>query len=181
MALIAWQIVGCILLADFLTGLGHWFEDTYSVPTWPILGRIIAEPNINHHLQPNEMAPTFWERNKWQLIPAWVFLIGLATISLLTWEIALIINALALGNETHSWCHKKVSNPLITLLQDMGISINPRQHHKHHKHPYEKTFCTLTNFVNPVVDRLQLWRFLEWIIAKLGIPPKRGTEQRNFV
>lgn len=180
-ALIAWEFVACILLADFLTGLGHWFEDTYSLPTWPILGRLIAEPNINHHLNPQEMAPTFLSRNWFQLVPACLFLLILWQISCLNWQVTVVISFLALGNETHAWCHLRNRNPLVRFLQEMGIAISVKNHNVHHKDPYTKAYCTLTNWVNPIVDRLYVWTLLEKIIAFFRIYPKRGSEERNFV
>lgn len=180
-ALLAWEAIACILIADFLSGLGHWFEDTYSVPTWPFLGRIIAEPNINHHINPSEMAPTFIGRNWFQLVPACIFLAILYSFGLLSWQISVVTVFLALANETHAWCHMRNKNRLIAFLQEMSLVITVKNHNVHHKDPYTRAYCVITNWINPIVDRLYLWSFLEYFISIFGIYPKRGTEERDFV
>ena len=49
--LIPAQIIGGLLLADFISGLFHWFEDRYGNPDWPVLGHTIRQ-NQQHHFTP---------------------------------------------------------------------------------------------------------------------------------
>ena len=42
-------IVACIFAADLITGLVHWWEDTYGDPDWPVIGEHVVRPNIEHH------------------------------------------------------------------------------------------------------------------------------------
>ena len=50
------NVLAVLLLADFITGLAHWFEDAYAQDEWPILGPLIARPNIIHHHDPRRIA-----------------------------------------------------------------------------------------------------------------------------
>ena len=46
-------ILYCVLIADFITGFFHWFEDTYITLDWPTLGETVGEDNITHHVKPH--------------------------------------------------------------------------------------------------------------------------------
>ncbi len=39
-------VVAVVLMADFVTGLGHWFEDRYCDRSWPIIGQFICGPTL---------------------------------------------------------------------------------------------------------------------------------------
>ena len=55
------QILLGVLLADLISGIVHWFEDTYGDPNWPIIGLTVMLPNILHHEDPLKFtkAPLF--------------------------------------------------------------------------------------------------------------------------
>ena len=42
------ELIGAVLVADFLSGLFHWLEDAYGREDWPITGRLVTKPNILH-------------------------------------------------------------------------------------------------------------------------------------
>lgn len=97
----------------------------------------------------------------------------------LTWQFALISVLASMGNEIHAWSHRRPSNTLIRLLQDMKLLISPEQHAKHHRKPYDKCYCTITNWVNPILDGIQFWRALEFCIGLIGIKTKRLSPERS--
>lgn len=179
-----WQIVLCIVAADFLTGLGHWFEDTYGLPTWPIIGKEVIEPNIEHHEHPGWIGTmsTLISRNYQTVVPA-AFVAVAAVWYLGDWGfyLALVAVLASLGNEVHAWCHRGNNSRVILFLQNIGLAQSPRQHAKHHRPPYDKYYCTLTNFTNEVLEAIHFWRGLEFVIAKCGVHPKRMSPERRGV
>jgi uncharacterized iron-regulated membrane protein len=176
-------IIACVLVADFISGLIHWWEDTYGLPTWPVIGRLVIEPNIDHHLNPGLMGTMagFADRN-YQPVLAALAVTGLAWLAgWFSWPLAAIAVMASLGNESHYWSHRGGNGPIVRFLHDACLVITPQQHAKHHKPPYDKYFCTITNLVNPVLERICFWKLLESLLLRAGLAPKRMTEPRKFV
>lgn len=178
------KIFLCIFIADFVTGLLHWLEDTYGLPTWPIIGQEVIEPNIQHHEHPGWIGSmsTIVSRNYQTMIPA----TAAAMLAIWAWGsfgcyFALTVVLAGLGNEVHTWCHRS-NGRLISFLQGIGLAQSPRQHAKHHRAPFDSYFCTLTNFTNECLELVNFWRGLEWAVSKaLGIHPKRMSPERRGV
>lgn len=179
--MVALQIISCILLADFLSGLFHWIEDAYGRPSWPILGKLIILDNIHHHKHPTDMGATLCSRN---VIPV-SLVCGCGSLAFLlgafSWQLGLVLTVLGFSNETHAWCHGKGWRPLARLLQEMGLVLSPIQHGHHHRDAHTTDYCTITNLVNPVLDRLHFWGALEYGLACIGIYPQRFSEEREWV
>ena len=175
------QILLCILIADFLTGLFHWLEDTYGLPTWPLIGESVIVPNIDHHRNPGFIGhmSTFISRNYQPFVIALGFIIFFWAIGYLSWTIALTAVLASLGNEVHTWNHSGTKNPFIRFLWDTGLIQSKKQHAMHHIPPYTKYYCTLTNVTNAILEVLNLWRGLEWVIGLVGIKPKRMSPERD--
>lgn len=174
------SVLVCILIADFLTGAVHWAEDTYGVPTWPLLGASVIEPNIRHHAEPTHFLMGSFVSRNYQVI-AFV-LLSTAIVYLtgwLTWQVTLVACITSMGNELHAWTHRRPRSRIVRLLQDMKLIITPEQHAKHHRKPYDTNFCTVTNWLNPVLDTCKFWRGLELAIAMCGVHPARLTEARG--
>lgn len=175
------QVIMCVLVADFMTGLVHWVEDTYGVPSWPIIGKLVIEDNIEHHRRPNLIGKmgTFFSRN---LQPT---ILGLITISIFLafgvfcWQILLVSFLAAMGNEVHAWNHRRNNHWLIGSLQRSGLIQSRHQHNLHHKPPYDKYYCTLTGVTNEILEMLNFWRRLEWVISIFGIHHKRQSPERS--
>ena len=55
---------------------------------------------------------------------------------------------------------------LVRGLQEFGLIQSPRHHAGHHQPPYLTRYCTLTDYLNPVLDRLHVWRWAEWLVEK---------------
>ncbi len=51
-----------VLAADFAGGLVHWLEDAYVREDTPLIGKIVAIPNIVHHHYPRYMT----RHSSWQ-------------------------------------------------------------------------------------------------------------------
>lgn len=172
----------CVLIADFITGLVHWFEDTYITPSWPILGKYVGEPNILHHQKPGFIGTmtTLLSRNYQTVVPA-IIVIAISTMTFgFWWPLVFTLALASFGNEVHAWNHRKKNNWIVSLLQDMCIIQTKNQHRIHHIPPYDTAYCTITNLLNPILDRLNFWRILEYIILKtLRVKVKRCSPERS--
>lgn len=164
------QVMGGILLADLLSGIVHWFEDTYGDPKWPIIGKTIIEPNIVHHTDPLKFTrASFWKRNRGVI---GVMLVFAGVFTLAGWINVLTVTALLVGtlaNEAHRWAHLRRDElpKLIRALQHVGILQSQQHHWAHHRQGFNTHYCTITNMLNPTIDGLKLFRIVEGIIEGL--------------
>ena len=137
----------------------HWFEDAYVWQDTPLIGRYVARPNIVHHHYPRYMTRHNWWQSSWDLcvLSALVVLIAWAC-GVLNWEVWLFAILAANANEFHKWAHrtKKENGPVITFLQMIGLLQSTQHHAKHHTDPKNSHYCTMTNFLNPMLDGIRL-------------------------
>ncbi|HEX6591354.1 MAG TPA: fatty acid desaturase CarF family protein [Moraxellaceae bacterium] len=152
-----------VFMADFVSGLVHWLEDAYARPGMKLVGRI-AEENLRHHARPREFLQKSWWDSSSDLL-----LIGLVVVlaSLLThtfsfwllFFVLLTINA----NQIHKWAHQGPrENPkFVTWLQQKKILQTPREHAKHHSGERNTNYCVITNYLNPVLEKIGFWKGLE--------------------
>lgn len=174
------EILACILIADFLTGVVHWIEDTYGVPSWPLLGASIIEPNILHHKDQVDFTKggmLYRNYQVWGFVAASIAIVYLT--GWLTWQVTLTAVVASMGNEIHAWAHKRPRSRIIRLMQEMKLVCSPEQHAKHHRPPYDTNFCTVTNWLNPVLDAVCFWRGLEWTLDKVGFRVQRMSVARR--
>ncbi|ABI67354.1 hypothetical protein Mmar10_3075 [Maricaulis maris MCS10] len=170
-AMIAGQIGLGILFADLMSGIVHWYIDTYGDPKTPILGRHVYWPTINHHAQPLDCTrASFWSRNGPNLALSAAFLVVFAATGLIN---AFTLSALATGvfaSEIHVWSHKpKRKRPMIVRwLQASGVLLSPKEHWQHHTYAHNTRYCTVTNLLNPVLDRLRVFRLVEGVVEGLA-------------
>lgn len=180
---LTWQIVGCVMLADFITGVVHWFEDTYATRRWPKpLVRWIVDPNIRHHMNPTEFTQhSFLYRSGDSLAIASIVCLAAWACGMFVWQFTAVAFCAAIGNEVHSWSHRRPRNPLFRFLQDAAIVQTPQQHAQHHRGRHNRRYCTLTNALNPALDGVQFWTLIEFLLARIGLRPSRLTGARDFV
>ena len=160
----------CYLLADLLAGFWHWVEDRYFREDWPVIGKYIAEPNDLHHRKPNAfLAQSYWQRNWTTILPATIgFLLTFPN------PLCLVFVFVSQANEIHAWAHSKGKvSRWVATLQQTGILQSPKHHADHHRNPFDVKYCVMTDWLNPLLDQLQFWQRLEWMIERLtGIRPK---------
>lgn len=169
-ARMALEAFGAWLLADFLTGLVHWWEDAYAKAEWPLLGPLVAGPNLLHHRDPRAMTRLPWWRNvDVPLIAGLLALTGLAALHALRWPLALAILLAAFTNLVHRWAHQSPAENgrLVTWMQAKGLIQSRAQHALHHRWPRKSHYCPLTNALNPLLEKLAFWRRLERTILRL--------------
>jgi hypothetical protein len=171
-----WSCVVAWLIADFGSGLIHWWEDRYGDPEWPWpLGPLIVHPNIEHHQRPAKLCgSSYWARNATTLIPA-------AVAALLAWFLGFHAVAggllwLSQANEIHSWAHQKCSWP-VRAIQETGLLQSPRVHAEHHRRPFDRNYCVVTDWLNPILEAADFWGRVERVIeivAKIRPRPERA-------
>ncbi|MDZ4307558.1 fatty acid desaturase CarF family protein [Allopontixanthobacter sp.] len=158
------------LLADFLSGVLHWVEDRFGPGRehWPLIGRLIFAPNLLHHVDPTAFTRAgFLDRN-WT---TWAVVAPLACALLWLFGSHPWIWAAAAGgaaaNEVHAWAHRRTLAPgWATVLQRAGFIQSPAHHAVHHVPPYLRSYCILTDWLNPLLDRTRFWRRLERLVPE---------------
>ncbi len=170
MILLAW------LLADFISGIVHWWEDRAlkGVSRFEFINGVRAD-NDRHHRTPRSLTETSWWENINTTAPfAWVltailFAIGAPAV------ITLAVFFLSFGNLVHRWSHEnKRSLPLpVVWAQKIGLFISPSHHAGHHfymgnvvsREDSSIRFCVMSNWLNPVLDKIRFFNILERIVS----------------
>lgn len=179
------QIFLLWLLADFLTGMVHWWQDAYGNPAWPILGKYMVEPNLNHHKHPRDLLKgSYWTRIKASFVAAIILIILFYLCGWSSWQMILCLLFSSQGNEIHAMSHRtnKENGKFVIFLQRLGLIQGRKTHGWHHKAPYDTNFCVMTEFLNPVLSKIDLWKKMESFLHKFfGIKPLRGSPIREGV
>lgn len=171
--LVILKAFGIVLLADFVTGFVHWLEDSYWSPETPILGKWIVVPNLAHHKNGQDFLKYSWWESSWDLLLAGIITVLIAyAMHCLTWEVWLFVAITVNANQIHKWAHitRYESKPkVIGLMQKMYVLQRTDHHGKHHRKPNDSHYCTVTNLLNPILDKLNFWRGLESIFGSKNI------------
>ena len=169
------KLLGGLYIADLVSGVVHWIEDRYGDPKWPFLGHTIRE-NQQHHFTPRSfLKGNLWTRNREILLIGLAFLAIFRALDVLN---VMTVSAVLFGisaNEIHACSHRspKENGRLVTFLQKTGLMQSHAHHAAHHRHAKDSNYCAVTNHLNPLVERIGLFRFLEAVIEKVsGIAPR---------
>ncbi|GAB5458388.1 MAG: hypothetical protein Hens3KO_14180 [Henriciella sp.] len=155
-----------LYLADFISGVFHWFEDRYGNPKWPILGHTIRENQQHHHTPRSFLKGTLFTRNR----EVWLIgLVFLAVFWAVGWLNLVSGSAVVFGmfaNEIHASAHRspKENGRLITALQKTGLIQSHRHHAAHHRRGKDSHYCVMTNHLNPVLEHVQFFKTLEKVV-----------------
>jgi ubiquitin-conjugating enzyme E2 variant len=170
-----------LLAVDLITGFIHWAEDTWTAPgASKILDRWVVLDNIEHHRRPGTIrAGDYWGTNRVCLALAFVVACGMVLLGVHAWQAYVIVALASQSNQVHLWAHSANPPRLVGWLQRFGILQSPAHHGEHHKRPYASRFCTTTNFLNPLLDEIEFWRGLEWLIERCGATMWRATPARQ--
>ena len=177
------QALGVILLADFVTGIGHWLEDAYGTEETPVIGPLVIKPNIVHQHYPRLFTKLTWWQSSWDLLLLGALIVGgAAWADVLTWHVWLFAILCVNANQVHKWSHMSRAEvgPLVSFLQDYWILQTPRQHALHHTDPKNTFYCPLTNLLNPALEFVGLWPKLEAVIEALtGATHRQDASNRG--
>src|ERR1051325_4366286 len=100
------QAIAVIFIADFVSGLVHWVEDTFWTEETPVLGGWIVKPNVLHHHDGSAFTRNNWFKSSWDLLLAGVLITGFAAaLHLLSWRVWLFVILSVNANQIHKWSH----------------------------------------------------------------------------
>jgi ubiquitin-conjugating enzyme E2 variant len=174
-------VFGSLVLVDFITGVLHWAEDTWTAPgRSKLLDKWVVRDNIEHHRRPGTIrAGNYWATNRVCIALAAVVAIVMVLFHVQAWQAYFIVALLSQSNQVHLWAH--CANPplVIRWLQRFGLLQSTAHHAQHHKRPYANRYCTTTNYLNPMLDAIAFWRGLEWLFERCGLTVKRATPARE--
>jgi hypothetical protein len=175
------SLFGCLLAVDLISGFLHWAEDTWTAPgRSALLDRFVVRDNIEHHRLPGTIrAGRYWETNRVCIVLAAVAGAVLVACHVQAWQAYAIVALASQSNQVHLWAH--CSNPpqFVARLQSVGLLQSRAMHAKHHKNPYSNNFCTMTDYLNPLLDRIGFWRALETAMVRCGATVQRATAARG--
>jgi hypothetical protein len=172
-----------VSIADLVCGLVHWWEDSYGQEHWPLIGSAIIAPNRLHHVKPRVFIyNNWWQSARFQVVVCVALVFFAQWAGWFSWKLLLFVVVATNGNEVHKWAHRtrEENGRLISWLQARGVVQTCRQHARHHSGLRNTNYCTITTWVNPVVDGLGLWRLLEFCIVRIaGVKPVCFTRAEN--
>ena len=97
--------------------------------------------------------------------------------ALVLWKSFLIFLCLAtlLTNQFHAWAHAENTPRLIRKLQNLRLILSPETHSHHHCGNHDRGFCVTTGWLNPLIDRLGLFRGGKRVLVALGVPAGKDS------
>lgn len=177
-------VLAAWLLADFLSGVVHWWEDRYLGQMQSFdFAAAIASDNDDHHRKPTAMlVHSPWENMRSGAVVAW-------PLALILWGIGcptvvwLSVFFAAFGNLVHRYAHTpdRQLPEWVAFLQAIGIFSSPDQHRTHHYGPdglvadrenSMTAYCVITDFLNPLLDALRFWHTAEVMLRGIGVHPQ---------
>jgi hypothetical protein len=165
--------------ADFVSGLVHWFCDTWGSPEWPVVGPVFIRTFREHHVDPASITRhDFIETNGascMAVLPA--VLPGVffhpdptsTTQVLIAGALATFCLLIPFTTQTHKWAHMPIEQVSLLgrILIKSGILLNAVEHDRHHHAPYLVAYCITSGRCNKLLDRTGFWRIAEKIITRV--------------
>jgi hypothetical protein len=171
-AVIASLMFSSWILADMGSGIFHWSVDNYGNGNTPLLGSIIAAFQ-GHHTAPWTITHRSFCNNTYKLcvpfgIPT-ILAIYAVTGPMVTLFLACFCVLEICSQEFHKWSHmtKKEVPQWVNVLQDLGVTVNRKQHAQHHMAPYEGNYCIVSGACNDFLDSIGFFRRLEKLVFDL--------------
>jgi hypothetical protein len=177
---------GGIIFADFLSGILHWFADTWFDETMPILGRRLLRPFRVHHVNPDDfLRRNFIDTNGDVAMVCDLVMLSMLAIPLKSqagtwWDVLLLaaITAALPTNQVHQWAHSRRPPRLVGWLQQRGIVLSQQAHKRHHQTPYDDFYCIANGWLNRPLSAIHFFRLLETLITALtGLRPREDDSK----
>ncbi|MCO6456387.1 MAG: hypothetical protein J5I93_13895 [Pirellulaceae bacterium] len=189
-ALTAWWTLPLALLAvlaaDFISGLVHWFADTWFDESVPVLGPRFLRPFRVHHVNPETfLTRDFVDTNgdvAMLTIPFLLLVFGLPLETAWGQAAGLFLVALSAAalptNQVHQWAHMARPPRWVAWLQYWGLILSGNAHRRHHEPPHVANYCIATGWCNPVLSAVDFFPRLERLVTRLtGLQPRQDDQQ----
>lgn len=180
--LVALQVVGLLLLADFASGVWHWAMDTLGTVDAPIWGPNFAFPNTRHHVDPTDILKIHWLHDSALLFTIAVLIASISWFfGVLSWQLVVFLLIGSLSEQIHRFAHAPTVRlpAVVSYLQRLGIFQDGRHHWRHHTTPNTTHYCVITPWVNPVLESIRFWRALERVLVPVFGAPRRPDLQNR--
>lgn len=163
------------ILADFVGGLIHWAMDHHMVGPFRVrfLDGIRLD-NDRHHEKPGAMLQiSLWGNIGTTLavtVPMTILLMAIEAPAVIT----LAVFFLSFVNVVHRWAHTPRGKlpRVIRWGQAIGALSSLKAHARHHQGARDKRdsregYCPLTDWLNPILDRVHFFDALDGVFVKL--------------
>jgi len=163
------------LLADLSSGVVHWMGDTLGDENAGWFGPAFSQPFREHHKDPAGISHHgFIETNGNTCIVALPVLIAahlwMPAVPRFWFYMAAFVTSLSLfgiaTNQCHKWAHSERVPGYVRILQRWRLIIDTDRHNRHHLWPHKDNYCVFSGWMNPVADRLRLFRAAESLIRR---------------
>ena len=176
------------VLGDLVSGLVHWFADTYGAEDTPVFGPWLIRPFRQHHAYPRDICThgmVLALGNSCTV--AMPFQVGLLYLMITAGEVSgtgaimsLTLNlftiAVVTTNVFHKWAHAEKPNRLISAIQRTRLVLTPGHHKLHHTLPFDSNYCITTGWLNPLLEKIRFFRFLESGLRLVGLKPEASYQ-----
>lgn len=156
---------------DLLTGVVHWACDRFGDASTPLLGPLLIRAFREHHAHPRQMVEHDWIETNGE--PCFLSALALTVLAFVAPGVqsgvgaalvTIVWTMAAFGswaNQVHKWAHMSRAPRWARLLQRAGLALRPNEHACHHQAAHDSGYCISTGWMNPLMDRLGLWSWLE--------------------
>jgi hypothetical protein len=160
---------------DLISGIVHWFCDTFFDERTPAIGPALIGPFREHHHDPLAITRRgFLEVNRSNyvvMIPvlATVLWRGTPAGGATTFAHAFLLFAgiaVALTNQFHKWAHSPRPSRLAAWLQESRLAVGPAHHALHHASD-TRAFCVTTGWWDGVLDRVGVFERMKWAVERM--------------
>lgn len=175
------------ILADFVSGLIHWFADTYGSDDTPLFGPWLIKPFRQHHQYARDICThnlVLTIGNSCTVAAPFqagvlYLLLSDEDVSFTKAAFSFVFNLFAMAmvatNVLHKWAHAETTNWLISRLQRSRVFLSPAHHHLHHTKPFDSNYCITNGWLNPLLERIRFFRSLEATLSAIGIKPNESS------
>lgn len=166
------------VLADFVSGLVHWFADTYGADDTPLFGPWLIKPFRQHHQYARDICTHNLVLTIGNSCTAAAplqagilyLLLSDEEVSVTKAVLAFVFNLFAIAmvatNVLHKWAHAEQTNSVISRLQRSRVFLSPAHHHLHHTKPFDSHYCITNGWLNPLLERIRFFRRLDSVLCK---------------